>query len=64
MAVGPNFSSTWTSFSVSDSRYDGVTADVAFGVIADIGVSVGLSDISDSGGKVCCWLFYQYWIGD
>jgi len=59
VAVGPNLSSTWTSF--TNSRYNGVTADAAFGVIADIGVSAGLSDISDSGGK--CAAGYSINIG-
>jgi filamentous hemagglutinin len=59
VAVGPNFSSTWISF--TNSRYDGVTGDVALGVIADIGVSAGLSDISDSGGK--CSAGYSINIG-
>lgn len=52
VAVGPNFSSTW--FGVANGSnmysYDGATADVALGVIADVGVSFGVGDLSETGG--------------
>jgi len=49
VAIGSNVSSTWSS--PTTATHNGIVADVAVGVIADAGVSVALSDMSDSGGK-------------
>ncbi|MBX3690209.1 MAG: hypothetical protein KF759_12490 [Dokdonella sp.] len=49
-AFGPNVSSTWSSPDLSDATYNGVVGDLALGTIWDVGVSVGVSDMSDSGG--------------
>lgn len=54
VAVGPNFSSSEVGYSQNPQaplESNPTTVDVALGVIADIGVSAGFSDLSDTGGK-------------
>jgi len=65
VAIGPNVSSTWFGVASGSqaSTYNGVKTDVAIGIIADAGVSFGVTDLSDTGGAKTAGYQVNFGIG-